>query len=401
MNVRHDAEVQAIDEASLLRRCFERARRHRLFRSFYAGVDNATDAPAMDKHALQQALIDLALDQEPRGVYLVRSGGSTSAPLIVPVDIAENRRQRAALAGALSRAGVFGRRTVALNTFGYADLYRSAAIMDDLLERCSATTLPMSAHAHDADLHAAALRFRPTHLLGTPSRLLQLARYLQQADLRLEVPNLLYAGEFLRDSARERMQEVFGTQRLWSLYGAAETGIWGWCDASAQPGRFAILPGVIVEVLSPDPEGYGAIAVTNSWRRRFPLFRYRLGDIGRLLRVDGVDYLDLRGRDARSFQFCELKHDLDALAALTADAECFQVQLSSSTGGRDRIRLLLQPHRDATPSAEDLSRRSQRLRNLMQCSERVADVSVELASGSALHTDPATAKTPAIVDFRR
>jgi phenylacetate-CoA ligase len=384
-----------------LRACFERARGHRLFRDFYGGVDNLADAPAMDKLDLQRALRGFRLDQESIGVYLVRSGGSTSEPLIVPVDIVENHRQRAALALQLTQMGLFDSRTVALNTFGYADLYRSAAIMDDLLERCFATTLPMSAHALDADLHAAALRFRPTHLLGTPSRLLLFARHLRDADQRIDIPNLLFAGEFLRASALQQMRQSFGTRRLWSLYGAAETGIWGCCDADAQPGLFSILPGVVVEILAPDSDGFGAIAVSNSWRRRFPVFRYRLGDIGRLVRVNGADCLELRARDARSFQFCELKHDLDALEPLTAGAECFQVQLSCSAEGHDRMRLLLQPRDDVPLSADELALRTRRLRELLQCSERVAEISVEHAHDQALHTDPATTKTPAIVDFRR
>ncbi|NWM25251.1 hypothetical protein, partial [Escherichia coli] len=75
--------------------------------------------------------------------------------------------QRHALAGMLRAAGMFDAGTVALNLFGYADLYRTAAILDDLLERCGATSLPMSAHARYEDILTAARRFAPSHLLGT------------------------------------------------------------------------------------------------------------------------------------------------------------------------------------------------------------------------------------------
>ena len=46
------------------------------------------------------------------------------------------------------------------------DRYRTAAIFDDLLERCDATSLPLSAHAQYADMLAAARRVAPTHVLG-------------------------------------------------------------------------------------------------------------------------------------------------------------------------------------------------------------------------------------------
>lgn len=398
----HDVDQLRSDErAVLLRTCFERARRHPMFHRFYAGIDEIADAPTMDKKALQQGLSQFKLEQQGTGVYLVRSGGSTSEPLIMPVDIAENHRQRAALALELSRVGMFDPQTVALNTFGYADLYRSAAIMDDLLERCSATTLPMSAQAQDTDLYATAHRFRPTHLIGTPSRLLQFARYLTDAELRIEVPSLLYAGEFLRGSALAHMREVFATRRLWSLYGAAETGIWAWCDVDARPGLFEILPGIVVEIVEPDENGYGAIVVSNGWRQRFPMFRYRLGDVGRLLSIAGVEYLQLQSRNARSFQFCELKHDIEALAPVTADVDCFQVQLSCAADGLEQIHLLLVPGPNAALSMDEIALRTRALRALLQCSERLADVSVDCCDASQLHTDTTTAKTPTIVDSRR
>ena len=43
-------------------------------------------------------------------------------------------------------------------------------------------------------------------------------------------------------------------------FGSAESGIWGWSDASRRPGVFETLPGVVVEVLDPDADDYGALA---------------------------------------------------------------------------------------------------------------------------------------------
>ncbi|NWP89514.1 hypothetical protein, partial [Escherichia coli] len=92
-----------------------------------------------------------------------------------------------------------------------------------------------------------------------------------------------------------------GTRDFWSLYGGAETGIWAWSDVSRKPGLFRILPQVVVEVMSPDAEGFGELAITNGYRKRFPVFRYLVGDVGRLVERDGACLLELRGRNARSF----------------------------------------------------------------------------------------------------
>jgi len=231
---RHPVTMALADEA-VMSACFEAAREHPFHRERLRGIADCCAAPAIDKCDLLPALRAFSVHDEPLGVYLVRSGGSTQAPLIFPVDIGENNAQRAALAGRLREAGVFGPRTVALNVFGYADLYRTAAILDDLLERCAATALPLSAHARYEDMYAAALRFRPTHLLGTPSKLALFGHFLAASAQPLQIPQLLYGGEVLRDTTREVLRDAFGTQQIWSLYGGAESGIWAWCDATRRP----------------------------------------------------------------------------------------------------------------------------------------------------------------------
>lgn len=384
------------DDEALLSDCFARARQHRFYRDHFAGIDDHRAAPTVDKTVLQPHLDRFTPGSESRGVYLVRSGGSTNTPLVFPVDIEENHAQRHALASALRADGMFDTGTVALNLFGYADLYRTAAIIDDLLERCGATSLPMSAHARYEDILAAAVRFAPSHLLGTPSKLQLFAEFLDAAGVRLEIPQLLYAGEPLPVSAAERFSHSFGTHDFFSLYGGAETGIWAWSDASREPGLFRILPQVVVEVISPDLEGFGELAITNAYRRRFPVFRYLLGDVGRLVEQDGARLLELRGRNARSFLLAEQHFDLALFTPLTAGAEAFQIQLSREGRGGDRLDLLLvdpDGHCSADAAVAGLAQ-------LMQDVAPRLSLDVRRVAMSMLHHDPVTAKAPLIADFR-
>lgn len=384
------------DEA-LLRDCFARARAHIFYREHFVGIDDHYTAPATDKTVLKPHLDHFAPGAEPRGIYLVRSGGSTSTPLVFPVDIAENHAQRHALATALLAAGMFDARTVALNLFGYADMYRTAAIIDDLLERCGATSLPMSSHARYEDMVAAARRFGPTHLLGTPSKLQLFAEFLCAAGTRLEIPQLLYAGEPLSTSFAERFVQSFGTRDFWSLYGGAETGIWAWSDASRKPGLFRILPQVVVEVMSPDAEGFGELAITNGYRKRFPVFRYLVGDVGRLVQRDGVRLLELRGRNARSFLLAEQHFDLLQFTAFAAGAEAFQIQLRPGEQGWDRLELLL-----IDPAGKcSIDAVATGLAQLMCDVAPQVSLEVRRVTMAMLHHDPVTAKTPLIADFRR
>ncbi len=383
-------------DAALLRDGFARARAHRFYRDHFAGIDDYRAAPPVDKAVLKPHLDGFAPGAEPRGVYLVRSGGSTQTPLVFPVDIDENHAQRHALATALMAGGMFDAATVALNLFGYADMYRTAAIIDDLLERCSATSLPMSAHARYEDVVATARRFAPTHLLATPSKLQLFAEFLRTAGVRLDIPQLLYAGEPLPASAAKAFADSFGTQRFWSLYGGAETGIWAWSDASRQPGLFRILPQIVVEVMSPDPDGFGELAVTNGYRKRFPVFRYLVGDVGRLVERDGVRLLELLGRNARSFLLAEQHFEVALFAPLAAGAEAFQIQLRPGEPGWDRLALLLvDPGGKCAVDAAAAG-----LAQLLHDAPRVG-FDVRRVTMAALHHDAVTAKRPVIADFRR
>ena len=383
-------------DREVLHACFEAARAHPFYREAYRDAAGIDDAPAIDKHVLLPALQAFSLRDEAHGVYLVRSGGSTQAPLVFPVDIAENHAQRAALAERLRAAGVFGPGTIALNVFGYSDLYRTAAIFDDLLERCDATSLPLSAHAPYADMLAAARRFAPTHVLGTPSKLALLAHYLAERGIALDIPQLLYGGEVLRAGTLALLRDTLGARQVWSLFGSAESGIWAWSDATRRPGVFETLPGVGVEVLDPDTDGYGALAISNGYRRRFPLFRYRSGDVGRHVEIDGRRHLELRGRDGRSFHFDELAYDLDTVAALLEGADPWQLLLSTDAGNRDCVAVLLTAGDEAFRA-----RVTTRLERLFRRSADAGAITVRVVAPDALHLDPATAKTPAIVDLRR
>lgn len=385
------------DDEALLRDSFARAREHIFYRDHFAGFDDHRAAPAVDKAVLKPHLDRFAPGSEPRGVYLVRSGGSTSTPLVFPVDIEENHAQRRALASALLANGMFDAGTVALNLFGYADLYRTAAILDDLLERCAATSLPMSAHARYEDILATARRFAPTHLLGTPSKLQLFAEFLRARDVQLQIPHLLYAGEPLPASAVERFTKSFGTRNFWSLYGGAETGIWAWSDASRRPGLFRILPQIVVEVLSPDGEGFGELAVTSGYRKRFPVFRYLVGDVGRLIEHDGLQLLDLRGRNTRSFLLAEQHFDLGLFAPLAVGAEGFQIQLRWEEQNGDRLELLLvDPAGNCSTDAAMAG-----LAQLMCDVTPRLNLDVRRVTRAMLHHDPVTTKAPLIADFRR
>lgn len=375
-------------------------RESKLYQPFYESYADANEAPVLNKPQLIQLLnANFDLNKEVTGVYLVRSGGSTRKPLVFPVDIAENHAQRTSLAQALTTDNVFSPATIALNMFGYMDMYRTASILDDVLEKCHATTLAVSANAANSDAYETALHFGPDFIFGSPSKLFLFAQYLKNNGQSLKIKNLLYAGEFLLDSYKPVFEEFFGTQHIYSLYGSAESGIWAWSDYSNKPSLFRYIDGIIIEILNKNTEGYGNIVITNLYRKRFPIFRYNLGDIGRLVTIEGTKYLELRTRETGSFSLYEVNYQLDDFKDVLDGAERYQIQLTTNKDLHAEVKFLLIKD---VPEAERAAIAAAKVALVHKALGWVLKhVYVAVGPDLELYTNEVTCKTPLIADFRK
>jgi phenylacetate-CoA ligase len=376
------------------------ARASTLFSSFYAAYPDYQDAPILNKKTLIEILSNhFELHNETRGVYLVRSGGSTQKPLVFPVDIEENLEQRRVLARALTSDGIFSPGTIALNMFGYMDMYRTAAILDDILEKCQATTLAISANAKNEDAYDTAQHFKPNFIFGTPSKLFLFAQHLKKNGQKLHIKNLLFSGEFLLHSYVQIFKDYLGIQNIYSIYGAAETGIWAWSDYSNNPSLFRVIDGVVIEIINPDADGYGNIVVTNLFRKRFPVFRYSLGDVGRLITVNDINYLELKTREKGSFALYESNYSLDDFKEVLEDADNFQIQLLTNSDLHVEVKFMLLKDLPEPEIKQFEATKLQQIQNVLGYKLKYLHVS----AGKELdfYTDRVTCKTPLIADFRK
>jgi phenylacetate-CoA ligase len=376
------------------------ARASSLFKLFYAAYPDYRDAPVLDKKTLIK-ILDTRFDlhEETRGVYLVRSGGSTQKPLIFPVDIEENLEQRRVLAKALINDHIFSLNTIALNMFGYMDMYRTAAILDDILEKCQATTLAVSANAKNEDAYDTAQHFKPNFIFGTPSKLFLFAQHLKKHGQKLHIKNLLFSGEFLLHSYVQIFKDYLGIQNIYSIYGSAETGIWAWSDYSNNPSLFRVIDGLITEIINPDADGYGNIVVTNLFRKRFPVFRYSLGDVGRLVTVNDINYLELKTREKGSFALYESNYSLDDFKEVLEDADNFQIQLLTNSGLHVEIKFMLLKDLPETEIKQFEAAKLQQIQNVL--GYKLKHLQVSAGKELEFYTDRVTCKTPLIADFRK
>jgi phenylacetate-CoA ligase len=235
--------------------------------------------------------------------------------------------------------------------------------------------------------------------LGTPSKLFLFAQHLKKHGQQLHVKNLMFAGESLLPSYVQGFKDHFGTQNIYSIYGSAETGIWAWSDYSGNPSMFQIIDGIIAEIAEPDAEGFGNIIVTNLLRKRFPVFRYNLGDIGRFFTKEGIKYLELKTRETGSFSLFESNYSLDDFKEVLQDVDRFQIQLVTNKELHVELKFLLVKPLSGEQSSLFANHKKKQIMNVL--GYELKHLEVLAGTDLDLYTDQVTCKTPLIADLRK
>lgn len=117
--------------------------------------------------------------------------------------------------------------------------------------------------------------FRPYFIRGYASSLYELAKFIEQRELRIHPPRFVYSSaEMLRPFMREQIERVFGS-KVYDFYGSREVGaIAGECHEGS---RHVFTFNNWVESAPT-----GELLVTNLHNYSMPLIRYEIGDTGRL-----------------------------------------------------------------------------------------------------------------------
>jgi phenylacetate-CoA ligase len=134
-------------------------------------------------------------------------------------------------------------------------------------------------------------RLRPTAIVGVPSFLLKLGRFMQSYSINpraLGVKKLVCIGEPIRDRSLallklgENLEEVWGA-KIYSTYASSET-ITSFCECTAQQGGHLHPDLGIVEIVNDQgellpPGEPGEVVMTPLQIEGMPLLRFRTGDV--------------------------------------------------------------------------------------------------------------------------
>lgn len=119
--------------------------------------------------------------------------------------------------------------------------------------------------------------YGPQDVVGVPCQLAALARY-SQTQGGLHVRNVLLSADDVPQSVCNRLSLIWGCETF-RHYGMTELCIAGGVECHAHTGYHLRACDHLFEVLDPDADGWGELAVTTFSHQAMPLLRYRTGDI--------------------------------------------------------------------------------------------------------------------------
>lgn len=126
------------------------------------------------------------------------------------------------------------------------------------------------------------LTFRPKYFYCYPNAIYQFALSLEKQGLdgrKIGASVAICTGEVLFPHHRTKIEQVLGCKVV-NEYGSTENGIIGF---ECEYGGFHLMPTVHLDILNPDSDGFGEIAITELNSRSVPFIKYKNGDVGRMI----------------------------------------------------------------------------------------------------------------------
>ena len=291
-------EIRKVQE-SLLRRHVHYLADHspyyrRLFQDRWADVrsislESLREFPLTDKSALGQHNDDFLAAPRAEIVDVVLSSGTTGRPTVMMYT--ENDLRRLAYNEEISFVSCgLSRDDVVLLTCTLDRCFIAGLAYFSGVRSLGAAAIRNGLNSVESHLEMMQ-RLRPTAIVGVPTFLLKLGRFIETLDIdprSLGVSKLICIGEPVRDRSLsflklgESLEAVWGG-KIYSTYASSET-ITSFCECTAQRGGHLHPDLAVVEIVDEQgkvlPAGEtGEVVVTPLQIEGMPLFRFRTGDV--------------------------------------------------------------------------------------------------------------------------
>lgn len=136
------------------------------------------------------------------------------------------------------------------------------------------------------DAYEKICEWKPDVITGIPVQIAALARYCELKKLTGDaeqpvIREVLLSADDVPDAICDRIRRVWGA-RVFRHFGMTELCIFGGCECTADMGYHVRHSDHFFEILDPDENGYGELAVTTFHHEAMPLLRYKTGDIAKI-----------------------------------------------------------------------------------------------------------------------
>ncbi len=226
-----------------------------------------------------------------RGIFFA-SGGSTGQPKYVFYGREEFDYACKMLGRAMEAGGLAAGDRVA-NLFIAGNLWSGWLIVEGALANTGAVSVPLGSSLPLESIAKYLQEFGVTAIVGLPSFLLKLAEFVKAArgKYRFPLKHIFYGGEYVGAEMVRFFEGVFpGVKVSSAAYATADAMVVGYQCPRCVFGQHHLfteshyIEFVSQETLKPVKRGeVGEMVVTALFKRRMPLIRYRVGDLGRWL----------------------------------------------------------------------------------------------------------------------
>ncbi|MEW6012705.1 MAG: acyl-CoA reductase [Elusimicrobiota bacterium] len=224
-----------------------------------------------------------------RGIYFA-SGGSTGEPKYVFYDQHEYEHTIRMLAYAYESAGL-GENDVIANLFVAGNLWSSWLSVEKAIAYTKATSVPVGSNLPMENIVNYLNHFKVTAVIGLPSFLIKLAEYADSNKINLNIKKIFYGGEYVGDEMVNYFKKVFKGSSVHSAgYATADAGVIGFqCNRLSKGVHHLFAQSQYIEfldsaTLKPVKHGeIGELVVTCLNKKKMPIIRYRVGDLGRFI----------------------------------------------------------------------------------------------------------------------
>ncbi len=224
-----------------------------------------------------------------RGVYFA-SGGSTGSPKYIFYDWHEYDQTARLLAYTLEAAGLSAKDKIA-NLFVAGNLWSSWISVEKALSYTKAISVPLGSSLPVEKIAGYLEDFGVTAVIGLPSFLVRLAEHVHQnrKTLKLSVRKIFYGGEYVGDEMVRFFKRCFpGCVVRSAGFATADGGVIGFQCPHCERGEHHLFDNsqyiefLDSRTLKPVKKGeIGELVITSLTKRKMPIIRFRLGDLGR------------------------------------------------------------------------------------------------------------------------